>query len=81
MELHRTDVVQVPVQSEQTLLGFVVPNFDLVVVTSRDEHLLRVVKVYATYGTCKFTELEQQNTYPGVLRICPGELELGSRRG
>lgn len=50
MELNCTDVVQVASQSEQTLLGLVVPHLHLVVVAATHEEGLSFVEVDAADG-------------------------------
>ncbi len=43
-----TDIVQMPVQGEQTSSGLIRPHFDLVIVSARHEEGLGPVKVDAT---------------------------------
>lgn len=50
MELNCADIVHVAGEREQALLHFVVPNLDQVIVTTGDEHCLRLMEVNATYG-------------------------------
>lgn len=50
------NVVQVPGEGEKALPRFVIPDPDLVVVTSRNEERLRVVEVYSTYWTIMLFE-------------------------
>jgi len=51
VELDSAYVVDVSVKREHALLGFIAPNLDQVVITSRHEHRLGVVEVDATYRT------------------------------
>jgi len=50
VELHCADVVQVASKRKHTFFHLVVPNFNEVVVTSRDEHGLSLVKFDSTHG-------------------------------
>ena len=52
VEFYRANVVQMACQREHALLLFIVPNLDLVVITSADEHVLSVMKVNCSYRTC-----------------------------
>ena len=51
MEECSSDVVKMAEQGEETPLLFVVPNFDLVIVTTRNKQWLVRVKIDATNGT------------------------------
>ena len=48
VELDCPDVVEMAGQSELALLDFIVPYLDHVVVTSRYEHWLSIVEMYAS---------------------------------
>jgi hypothetical protein len=45
VELDCSDVVEMTRERENALLGLVVPNFDFVIVTTTDEHWLRLMEV------------------------------------
>ena len=52
VELHCTNVVQMPKQCEQAPPQLIVPDLDLVVIATRDKKWLRSVETDAAYGTC-----------------------------
>lgn len=47
MEEHRTDVIQVPIEREDTASSLVRPDFDLVIVSTGYEERLRLVEINA----------------------------------
>ena len=51
MEFNCTDVVQVASEREHALLALVVPDLDLVFVTTTHEHVLRVMEVHSADRT------------------------------
>lgn len=54
MEKRCSNIIHVTMECEQTFTLFVIPNFDFVVVTTRDEQGLVLVKVYTTYRPLMF---------------------------
>lgn len=63
VEEHRSHIIQVTVQSEETSSGLITPHLDLIVVTSGDEEGLRRVKVNAANGAIVFFESIDQGTH------------------
>lgn len=51
VEKHCADVVEMAAQCKETLVLLVIPNFYLVIVTTRDEQRLRVVERYSSNGS------------------------------
>lgn len=53
VEFNCANVIQVACQREHALLLLVVPYLDLVIITATDKHVLRVMEMNGTNGTCK----------------------------
>ena len=51
MELYSSDIVKMTGECEHTFLRFIVPNFDLVVITTTDEHWLCFMEVNTSNRT------------------------------
>ena len=51
MELHRSDVVQMSQQREETPTQLVIPDLDLVIITTRYDHGFAGMKIDTTNGT------------------------------
>jgi hypothetical protein len=56
MEEDGSDVVEMAVEGEEASSSLVRPDFDLVIVTARDEKRLCLMKVDTTDGTIVFLE-------------------------
>ena len=51
MELYSSDIVKMTGECEHTFLRFIVPNFDLVVIATTDEHWLCFMEVNTSNRT------------------------------
>jgi len=59
MEESSPNVIQMSQQSEQASLLFVVPNFDFVIITTRDEKWLLCMEVNSTNWTIMLVKFVQ----------------------
>ena len=48
MELDSSNVIQMALQGEHALLGFIVPHLDFVVISTTNKHWLRLMEMHAT---------------------------------
>ena len=69
VKLHRTDVVKVADQVEETSLELIVPHFDLVVVTSRHKQGLRAVKANTAHRSLVLFELVDHDLHAVVPQL------------
>ena len=63
MKLHGSDVVEVAQEREEAAPELVVPHFNLVIISARDNEWLDFVEVNAANWTVVLVEALQQNTH------------------
>lgn len=64
MKLYGSDVIQMSQQSEQASSQFVVPNFDFVVIASRNDQWLSAMEVDSSNRSIMFFEFVQTSSHP-----------------
>lgn len=75
VEENGANVIEVTVQCEETSSCLVGPDFDLVVVTTRDEERLRLVKVDASNRSVVFLESIDERAHSIVPKLNGGRME------
>lgn len=66
---HRSHVVQMAVQGEETSSSLIRPYFDFVVVSTRNEERLCLMKVDASYGTIMLLESIDKGPHPVIPKL------------
>jgi hypothetical protein len=56
VELDRTDIIQMTKEGKETTAEFVIPDFDFVIVTTRDQQTFRNVKIHTPDRSIVFFE-------------------------
>jgi hypothetical protein len=69
MEEYCANIIQMSSQGEQASLGIVVPNFDSVIISSRYEHRLCLMKVYTSNRAIMFLETINKSSHTVVPKL------------
>lgn len=81
MELNSSDVIQMPEKVEQAPSGLVVPYFDLVVISTRDEKRLCGMERDSANGTVVLLELVNERSVSVVPELDDSGVETGKDPG
>ena len=61
-----TDIVQMAIEGEEASSTLVRPDFDLVIITTRNEQRLGLVEVNASNGTVMLLKAVNQGSHPVI---------------
>jgi hypothetical protein len=66
VKLDSSDVIQMSKKSKQTPMQLVVPDLDFVIISSRYEERLRIVKMYTANRSIVLVEAIDESSHPEV---------------
>jgi len=77
VELHSANVIKVPMKCEEAALSLVVPDLNLIIITSGHEERLRGVEVDASDGPVVLVEAVEEGAHAVVPHLDDAAVEAG----
>lgn len=81
MKRDRSNVIQMTMQGEQTSPLFVVPDLDLIIISTRDEKRLARVESNTTDGSIMFVEPFDESTHLKIPHLNTTRMKGGGQEG